>query len=841
MAHIARLGELAQGLVTSTTGRTDDSTSKTLKDQVLKGFKDHSHARTNQFEIRDKLSGLSEKFSVLNREDLSDALQVRLEELPHTSRWLPEILSLLLQLSDRPVEKTNLEELEALTKPALPPTLTWEELGTEDPADEDGLWTDVERGYHSSGDDVNADDEDGSEPTNSTAATSVSEEDPVAIARLQTIHINHGTLDDVHAARKDMGREDDSSQDKSVSELVLIRESLLMLHGLPTNVYIMNPSSGKTTPCKISIDTATETTIDNVLGQFAETGTQINYLRVWCRGAQAIAYLQSVQAALQRLLTNFAFGLGRLEQMFARPTHETVVSITEVRMHAEALARPLLRLSKLVDRPSELKDGPSSAVLDILYQGACAAHISDAGLVFTVVTTVFLAGLDTYLRPARAWMQRGSLATIRDEGFFVIEKDPDCELSRVWHDRYTLSTLADGTPCAPAFMQPFLSMIFSTGKTRAFLKLLAPLSGELSTSQHHRVHGQTLDPANILALLDSNPLLPFQQLVEEALESWMRDAGMDCTPLVRSSLFHEHGLTKTIRNLEFVFFGKDGTVFQTFADRLFERIHRQGASWRDQFILTELAQNTLGLAPDVDADSVTVSTSREGNSTPRSVTKQLEDLELHYFLSWPVQNITRSATLPVHSAVFVLLMQIYHAKRILRCEVFVLRTFDRKTEELSLYITTILKLHWRLMWFVDTLHSHITDTAKILHKAMRTDIEAADSIDIMAWTWANYAKRLPIALLLASNLRPIKDAVVNILEKCERSSELWKQVVTTPHEWSSSSPTATTQHGAVDPTPLVEDFNRALSFVTAGLRSVSRAGGESMLETLAERLEWHGS
>ena len=75
---------------------------------------------------------------------------------------------------------------------------------------------------------------------------------------------------------------------------------------------------------------------------------------------------------------------------------------------------------------------------------------------------------------------------------------------------------------------------------------------------------------------------------------------------------------------------------------------------------------------------------------------------------------------------------------------------------------------------------------------------------------------------------------MSVLELCERSGEVWKQ----------SAMTSTTDNAAsvdaFDATPLMEEFNRALSFVKAGLRGVSRAGGETLLEKLAERLEWHG-
>ena len=169
MAHAARVSALADNLVASLLAiDRDDPIIGQTRNAVAKGLRDASHGRTNQFEVAARYDGLVEKFAVLDRDDLSEALQERLEELPTKGKWLPEILALFLSLSDRPVEKTATDAIARLHAAEHPDEqLTWEEIIADDPLDEPGIWDDIERGYHSSCDETGFGqvDEFGSEPT----------------------------------------------------------------------------------------------------------------------------------------------------------------------------------------------------------------------------------------------------------------------------------------------------------------------------------------------------------------------------------------------------------------------------------------------------------------------------------------------------------------------------------------------------------------------------------------------------------------------------------------------------------------------------------------------------
>src|SRR5436190_20969782 len=104
----------------------------------MRNLRYHNFARTNQFEVQETLDGLEEKFRVFNQDELADALRERLNKLSAIStKWTPDVLSLLLQLSDRPATNSRIEDLELLKSPDIPPKLTWAEIFADDPLDEE--------------------------------------------------------------------------------------------------------------------------------------------------------------------------------------------------------------------------------------------------------------------------------------------------------------------------------------------------------------------------------------------------------------------------------------------------------------------------------------------------------------------------------------------------------------------------------------------------------------------------------------------------------------------------------------------------------------------------------
>ena len=83
------------------------------------------------------------------------------------------------------------------------------------------------------------------------------------------------------------------------------------------------------------------------------------------------------------------------------------------------------------------------------------------------------------------------------------------------------------------------------------------------------------------------------------------------------------------------------------------------------------------------------------------------------------------------------------------------------------------------------------------------------------------------SLLLAPGFAPIRTTITGILEMCEQLPAVWTAAL------SSESDSQLLESMPVE-------LERNVSFVTAGLRGISRVGGESALEALADRLDWRG-
>ncbi|KAK1811284.1 hypothetical protein LTR12_014356 [Friedmanniomyces endolithicus] len=828
MAHAATIGDLTERLIGSITGLpSDHSLVGSLKDRAVKQLKDSSRGRTNQFEVNERFSGLIEKFGVLNRDDLGEALESRLDLLPKT-RWTPEFLSLLLQLTDRPWEHSRIEDLGQLIRsPFSPAEPTWEEIVADDPLTDHDIWDDVERGYHSSGDDVAADDDSNSEPTTSTQATSYGDDDFAALARLHIVQPDATLLSEVRSARQALSKDGTGNRMEVHSELTIIRGVLSMLHGLPTDIFELDPLNGVVGITKrITTTTGSSIVIHDVLVQFAETGTRLNFVRQWLLGKKSKAHLQSVQAAVQQSMILLDSQMVDLERRYAQPQYDCIFSVVDVRWEIEASARPMIRLSEIIASNALAGVGENSpyALLDLLYEETCIAQMAGDEELFAVVARSLLAGLRTCLRSVSGWCLSGTPPSKDGEDFFVRERKTNCDLGEVWHEQFSLRLLPDRRACAPGMMQPFVDQLYRMGKSRAFIELLGRKSEDETAGSTGNL--ELPDLASITRRLESNPLIPFDELLRAGLSDWM--AALSPTTDVSMQAHLLDGLLRTVNALDYVFLAKEGMLLQAFAEPLFERMRRLPKTWDDRFLLTRLAQSTLGTAPGVDAHCISVGITDGGKVfTTTPLLAQLDRLNLTYAIPWPVQNVTRSKDLSTYTAAFSLLLKVEFAPHLLHPQLFDIRKLESGCRSLTRELQTALNLRTRLLWFLATLRAHIATTAVTLYNELRVQLKAAEGIDAMGGIWANHDKRLKGSLLLSSSLTPIRSAIAGMLRLCESLADAWPVLL-----GGASSSEAVMG--------MSEDFNKSLSFVSAGLRGVGRAGGEPMLDPLAGSLQYSG-
>lgn len=819
MAHAARISEIADNLVQSILGvDRDDPVIARTRTAVSRGLRDASHARTNQFEVKSRLDGLVEKFAVLNRDDLSDALQQRLEELPARGKWLPEILELFLSLSDRPVEKTAPDALATLYAAEHPDEqLTWEDIITDDPLDEPGLWDDIERGYHSSGDETRyADDDVRSEPTISTRATSTAEDDAETVASLYVTQPNYQQLDTI---KRFLRISEDTAP--RVAELTVVRESLSMLRGLPTNIYALDTNTGVVQArTDVTVSGVSRRVVLDSLTQFAALGTQLQHLRRWVQSKQARPYVNTCQAVTEAWLVGMSNQLSRLDERYVGSAVDTVVSSIEVLSESQRLTRHLAQLFAIIARSSPHLP---FTFFDELYDCVCTSQLSGDDECFDMLSTMLYKATQTYLRPVATWVSSGSIAGGHHD-FFVAESDAACGLGDLWHSKYAMRRSDDGTTNTPRFMQSSAAEMFALGKAKMFLDQLRQASVE-PTGDARTI--QPLDFSLVRMNLEDCPLVPFADLFNDTLQDWVKSISTDVTPNLKTSLLRDHGLLELLTAIDSIYFSANGTLFQGFAESLFDRIRCAPASWHNSFLLTELAKETIGEDPSVDVESLLVTT--DLSSKPSNTVQALQAINITYHIAWPLQNITREATPKSHAKAFSLLLQVSYAYHILQSRAFNLRALHSAPVQSAHH--RVFHIRQTFVVFTSALRTHITTVARVLYSELCTAMIEASSIDAMVEVYAAHKKRLETALLLSANLSPVREAMVSGLVLCEQFGPMWDAVISAESDSDS--------HVRADRAlrRLRKELQSTVSFLAAGVRNVSRVGGESLLEVLAEQLE----
>ncbi|KAK6427937.1 hypothetical protein LTR95_015926 [Oleoguttula sp. CCFEE 5521] len=828
MAHADQLNDLAEGLITSVTGvGKKDANFAQFKTVALKGLRDHSHARTNQFDVKAKLDGLVEKFAVLDREDLSGALQDRLIELPARDKFLPEALSLLMLLSDRPVLRTyitaldNSNEHEAETQ-----ALTWAELSADEASAEAGLWDDVARGYHSSGDEAGS--AHGSEPTASTRATSIDNASALDLARqyvTQPGAENQAALQALHSAQCTLH----TPKQQVITEMSVVRQSLQMLRGLFTNLYAIDHEGKVTTHRTFCTSTIASSTTEDVLDSFAVLGSSLGSLRRWTVAHQPNAWQRTCQTSMIQVILHFDRELSDLEQVYVSSDRTIQVSMIDVLHRVQTSATQLCALSRLVADCALTPERSPYALLDGLYDLACAAQLegNDEGL--DMLNGVLLTTVKTYLRPVATWLHSGVVED-GNEIIFVEESEAPCEPADIWHSRYRLRCYEHGNPVAPIFLHGKLAEIFAIGKSTMFLKQLSKEAvTQLATARDDK---ENWDIDAFTSCVRGNPFTPYSHFFDKELGAWISKTGKNCAPRLKFALLHDHGVLGTLTALSHLYFSADAVHTSSFVETLSERIERRPGTWRDAFLITELAKDTIGNDSGViHKESLTAVFDGAPNGAT-SIVAALESLSLQYHFTWPIQNITRERTSAIHGQAFTLLLQTLYAQRCLRKPFTILRPLSSQAQGSASGST--LKLRQALMAFCDVFHTYLTTTGNVLIAEVHAQMLRAAGVDDMVEVYVAYRSRVQRTLLLGENIKPIRDALVSILVFGEKFAAFSEGSLDAEGQSEHSGKTSGTQQIA----NMERKYKASLSFAAAGVRSLSRVGGEVMLEMLADRLEW---
>ncbi|PHH89122.1 hypothetical protein CDD83_6614 [Cordyceps sp. RAO-2017] len=848
MAFAARIGPLTEELVQSLTPSSAQAAGKLRSrcDACLRKLRSHPYLRTNPFEVDDRLDGLDERFRVNGRDGLADALRERRAALPRAAAapasCLPDILFLLLELSDQPTFKTRLRDLEPPAPPAeaatarAHPPLRWEQVAAEDGWDGDGdLWKSIS--YSSDDDDSDDSDRDRDSAVDSSDATSLSAQGDAAAVRLAEESIVHPEDDEAlgavlraqqwraqlpppHAARPD-----GSEPRVTVSEVQLVREALFMLHGLEGTLF-----DAAAPPFRLAH--VADETLRALTGALAEPARHLRLLRSFVARPQTVAHLQTLQDCIARHLRDLDRGLADVQARLASPRGEVVVSLTLVMGELAPRLEPLLALSHIVARVQEAAESDTFRYLELLFDETGVAQLAGKPGIYEFLARIFVDCFNVYLRPIRHWMHEGRLLPA-DELFFITEPSSGhVPLGDTWHSRFCLRRAADGGLHAPSFLQPAAGKIYNAGKNIVVLKLLG--SHDAAAVLSPQLHDDP--PLDYYALCPPGfELAPFADLFAAAFDRWVRSQYQRTSVTLKNALLRDWGLSASLDALRALYLMSDGHAAAAFCEALFAKLDATDAAWHGRHGLTaagreafasRLDPNRLSVDFDAAASRLTASECR------CSVKKALPAVRVGYRVPWPVQMIVSAESVSRYQAVFTLLLQIKRASHALQ-----------KLKILDYYWTDhenwgerslVYSARSKLLWFCSTIHAYLaTLVLEPVESRMRRELEAAEDIDAMVAVHSGAMKQMIDQACLGSSLQPIREAILDMLDLAIKLGHSQSHAPSEPAHGQSSSSLATLKE-------IATDFDRHLRFVAEGLRSVARASSSSASakwEILADMLQ----
>lgn len=628
MAQNARISGLTDELIQSILQfdpKPNKQAYKHAKEIASRGLRGYQYARTNQFEISAALSGLDEKFRVKGRDDLADALALRLskfEQIP--GKFKPEFLSLLLQLADRPLENSNVKALELLRPPSPPPPLTWADILLDDPYSDDEIWKDIDYTGGSSEDEVIPVRK---EKKNLRAPATI-DDDTTYDLDACVVSVGTDLVKDLETAQfwNEIAAEEDEKT--HITELNAVKETMYMLMGLRTNLYVTDQEQHtiRVNP-KYCLQYVTTSTIEDVLARFANTGKRIYRLRQWSKKASTLPVVQAFEAAVKKRLVRYDLSVANLQQGYLNPSSPVTVSLVKLESEVRWLSINILRLVNVVTEvEAQILVNPFIH-LEALFDQVTLAQMALEDEVFFYMVDIFFECLQTYLAPIRRWMVDGELG-LADETFFIFANEANGDLSDMWHDRYVLRRDTNEVLRCPSFLHVSAKKIFNIGKSVIFLKELEIFGTEpLTTNTEPR-----LDRATICGDSSNVPLISFPELFRTAFDSWIQSKYSVASDLLCEHITGAQRLIHTLQTLDTIFVGANGAAFEEFANVLFARLDSGQEGWNDNFMLTDIARSVFSpTMPAGDVKRLAVRQARVKN--PKTSLKALTTVSFDFAVS----------------------------------------------------------------------------------------------------------------------------------------------------------------------------------------------------------------
>lgn len=828
------------------------------QDTFRKRVRKHNYARTNQFEVENRLDGLEEKFQILSLDNLSDALRQRRIELKDFElSWLPDLLDLFLHLSGDPARNQNLLNLYAIPpRTGTPPLLKWKDILDESPIDKrDKLWRIPD---FRNTDDPGYDDDFSSESSvvneRHVEPKHAEIDESVDIAKV-LYTVNTKVSDIKHDIVSRLGPTDELGEGR------FIREILYVLRGFDSDMLVVDGGriSFRT---DVSVRYISSVAMDTICDEVATLRKDLDQILQWLEAESPEPYINVIKHEVQSVVASYYRTIDEAQAAFVDPAAGSVISIIQV-MH---IIRPSSHMVRsLAHLLSQTRQCDSIAFLERLYSESQEAFICHDTQYYKVLSLLLTQSLRIYLKPVLIWLDRG---VIDSQPFFVRKNHVNARLQDLWHDTFSLQETDNCRP--PNFLKALARMILACGKTSAFLRNLLP-----------SWHVVNLEPLllDCLGIAEDDVAVPVPTLFEIHWHEQVANLLQSRTALVKDVLDAHCGLDNTLQALAQLYLHLDIPQLDNLEINIFEQIDKCVDSWNDRFRIKDMLEEALGAGATMSIIVGSVHTTSRAMQSRRMSVRILDSLSFNLALPWSLANIIRPDAMIAYRKIRLVLIQIRRAKYSLertgRAYTFSTPISHDATDQEQMLAQV---LGFDLLATVNSIYDHLTISIILpLTKDMRNDLNKALTIDDMIHVHHEYMTRMEYACLAATRLKTLCHTLISMLDLCIRYSDLVSNTTKTStidsdHEASSFtsaySRTKKLRGTAFDndsdeddhphpegyssfivlddntsiPKELQEvksNFKRQLTSFTDGLRTASRTAVYAQdLEDLADRLSW---
>jgi gamma-tubulin complex component 5 len=846
--------------------------SRKYRDAFNRRVKHHNYARTNQFEVTERLDGLEEKFQILNRDDLSDALRSRRAEIQKQdsgSRFLPDVLDLLLRLS---VDPTNIKRSDRLIsvkeKPRELPPLRWRDIEMDDPINhQDPIWQDPEYSDLSSDEDAIAKSSIVTSPRSDKSLKENSKKevleqtDNISGDRSSPKLLNLSIYRNVGTGKHDASVE--------LGEVQASRECLFMLQGLPTNLY-SGDNTSYTANTRYSLNNVNQEAFEEVLRSFGRIGKRVEFVRGWLSEPRTTQYTRTLQHSVEGFVSRFDASIGEMQKRFLQPSGLVHGGLLPCLEAATQYFQKMQLLWEYLQN-CESKRADSIGQLEVLFDLICSEQASGRRTQASRLLEVFVPAFKEYLKPLVYWMKYGELHEKLD-AFFVKSNGEQKDLKYLW-DGWFLLDESGGEKRAPRFLEQFSQPIFALGKTTLFLRRLEGQSSGNLLDTSHLVNYDKL--SEVLA----SSYLSFAESFTKAFESAITPALSQTSNVLYQRLDTQCGLWTVLDSFSQLYFASHGPLTSLVENPLFRRLDKCSPSWSDRFLLHDAYSHAFQGYPDPTRLQISTShTSSRLLPSRRKSVKILADISLTYTLPWPIANILPASSLQSYRRISLLLMQIRRARDALERRAYFPVMNPSNLISTAAEQLVSRALFQKLLLFNNTLYSHLTSLViESSTSAMKTRMRQAGSVDEMTRVHMEYVKGLEKKCLTAERLGPIREAVLVVLDLGVRFADI---VMTPPgakgeHSGEEDDDDGNSFRSAKSKVGrrrrndsededeedegdegystfvvldergpeeefrrMGREFERQLAFIVAGLKSLGRVDGEESWGVLAGGLDW---